>query len=41
MAIYPHPNNLINTTYQKQAITAYKALVEASDVNANGRQIVW
>ena len=41
MAIYPHPNQLINQTYREQAETAFQALVEASDVNARGRQVVW
>lgn len=41
MAIYPHPNKLINETYQVQAENAYKALVEASDVNARGKCVVW
>lgn len=41
MAIYPHPNQLIHATYIKQSEVAFNNLVEASDVNANGRQIVW
>lgn len=41
MAIYPHPNQLIHQTYVMQAEESYNALVEASDVNAKGRRIVW
>ena len=41
MALYPHPNTLINQTYQLQSDKAYKLLIEASDVNAKGRRIVW
>lgn len=41
MAIYPHPNTLINATYKEQSDHAYRLLIEASDVNANGRQFTW
>jgi len=41
MAIYPHPNQLINATYREQSEHAYKLLIEACNVNANGRQFVW
>lgn len=41
MAIYPHPNQLINATYREQSQHAYKLLIDACNVNANGKQRTW
>ena len=41
MALYPHPNQLINQTYREQAKHAYMLLVDASNQNDKGKQKTW
>ena len=41
MALYPHPNQLIHATYEKQSEKAFKLLIEACNVNNRGKQRTW